>query len=297
MVNFMQYSSKHACLKGRKLEELQGKAEIKTGGSSLEYNDLEILKDAIMLYLKDELPLNAIASAVEDSIAGTYENIKQEELKSKEIAQLAIRGCRHDSYRKDLATFPDKVTIFRGDEETDVWCNVAFVDKQRKYVDCVIYMSTTPKFTKSGKNRIENYLPIYWLELMARNIAQDVFDEGTQVTTEAHICYLKKALEPKNIQIKYDTLDGKNFLGITNSQYIVGSTVETDIDKRMTELLDEFAIGHECDPAECERCQNNFYCNFTLPPEAAPEKETRIREKIKWSEAQQEIIDLWSDGY
>ena len=66
------------------------------------------------------------------------------------------------------------------------------------------------------------------------------------------------------------SLDDKNFLGIINTQYVVGSDVETDIDKKMSELLDEFAAGHECNPADCERCPNNFYCNFALPPEPAP---------------------------
>lgn len=297
MANFMQYSPRHACLKGRKLEEVQEKADIKSGGSSMDFNDLEILKDAVLFYLKGELALGAIPSAVENSIAGTYENLKQEELKADAIAQMAIRGCRHDSYRKDIATFPDRVTVSHGEEETDVWCNVAFVDTQRKYVDCVLYAATVPKFTKSGKNRIENYLPIYWLELMARSIAEETFPEGTAVTTEAHICYLKKTSEPKNIKIKYDSLDDKNFLGIMNTQYVVGSDVETDIDKKMSELLDEFAAGHECNPADCERCPNNFYCNFALPPEPAPKKEAKARAEIKWSEAQQQVIDLWSDGY
>lgn len=297
MENFMQYTSKHSCIKARKLEEIQEKADIKSGKSSGDFNELEILKDAVIFYIKDELSLGAIPGAVEASLAGTFENQEQERLKTKMLSELAIRGSLHDSYRKKLATFPESATVIHGDEETDVWCDVAYVDKARKYVDCVIYQSSVPKFTKSGKNRIDNWIPIYWLELMARQIAEAEFDKGEKVITEAHICYLKKTSEPKNLSIKYDKLDDKNFLGIKNEQYVVGSDIETDIDKKLSELLEDFAAGHECNPADCERCQNNFYCNFTLPPEPAPKKEIKKRGKIVWSEPQQAVIDLWSDDY
>ena len=58
------------------------------------------------------------------------------------LSELAIRGSLHDSYRKKMATFPESTTVIHGDEETDVWCDVAYVDKARKYVDCVIYQSS-----------------------------------------------------------------------------------------------------------------------------------------------------------
>ena len=70
---------------------------------------------------------------------------------------------------------------------------------------------------------------------------------------------------------------------------------ETDIDKKLKELLDEFAIGKDCTPEDCKNCPNNIVCNFSLPPQAAEKHEVKIRKKIIPSEAQQTIIDWAKD--
>lgn len=296
MTNFMQYNNKNACHKYRQCQNIQEAAEIKNSNTDADrWNDNNVLKDAVIEYIKGNFKLAALPQAIEDSIAGTYDIEEQERLKIKNITDLAIRGCRCDSYRINQATFPERTVVTFGDEDVEVWCNVAFVDKARKYVDCVIYQTTSPKFTKSGKNRIENYIPIYWLELMARQIAEETFNPGEKVITEAHFVYLKKTSEAKNIAIRYDSLDSKNILGIKNEQYIVGDDKETDIDKKLKELLDEFAIGKDCTPEDCKNCPNNIVCNFSLPPQAAEKHEVKIRKKIIPSEAQQTIIDWAKD--
>ena len=313
MSSFMQYTKKYSCVKHREVDEIQEKSGIvNTNKDATRWNDNNVLKDALVEYLKGNLKLGAIPTAVENSIVGTYDIEEQEQLKIKAITDLAIRACLSEKWRKALATFPEKNTITYKDEVVDVWCDVAFVDLNRKYVDCVLYVAGVPKFTKTGKKKIEDYIPIYWLERFARLIAEDYFDPGTKVITEAHIVYLKKTSEPKGISIRYSYLDEKNHLGIVNDNFVIpDNKVDDDntdenagkdenlispIDKKFNDLLDNFAAGtEECSPEDCKNCANNMLCHFALPPEPAPKKELKVRKKIIPSEAQQVIID-WAES-
>lgn len=305
----MSYTKRAGCANGRKYSSIF-EPNVQAGttdtpvisfssGGDDKWNELNIIKDALIEYLKGNLKPKDVQGEVEAAISGTYESAAQELLKVLKISNIAVRACVSERVRKDLATFPEPKIITLGDESCTVRCDCCFIDEKSHDIDVVLYQCTAPKFTRTGKNRIVDYIPIYWLLMYGRAIADEKFGENANAHISASIVYLKTGNDASvnrlsdlpstcYISISEESV-WRNLSG--DKQKKVGRNWSDAVKSKLNELLDEFAEGYECDGKECDNCKYKMICKFTLPPAEAPEKKIKERKAVELSTSQQSVVD------
>ena len=250
------------------------------------YDNAIAVKTIIHMMLHGEMEKN-IGEAndmIDQIIEDNSPTMETDRLRRKELAENIMRYIRCET-RKPL---DGKFMGYVDKAEYRIRCKADEVFDDGSKLEGVLYRAGSPSVTQNGHKRDYSVEGSAELHLLLEYLKQLV-PAGQTRKLVASYYFMKKSGDSK--QRDPDFFKGTNVVSLVDTYTNNGKGSRTDIDVRLDNMIEEYAVGRECSGEDCEKCPFNCACNFVQSPERIEEKVVRKKEPVQYTDAQTAIIN------
>ncbi len=282
------FRGENLCITKRDMEDIK----MESGKNNI-YDNAIAVKAAIDGIFKGEVEKNEsdVRDLIDQVLTDEAPTLKTDELRRELLTQNILRYARCET-RKPLVLDPERKDIIKEEYQISVKPDKIFGKQNAQgysELEAVLYKAGYPTVTQNGNKRdksvelcTELYLLLEYLKTMV--------PAGTSCTLKASYYFMRKSSDGGPHRDN-DFFNGTNVVTLEDVYCNDGSGTKTDVERKLDQMIEEYAVGRECDGEECENCMYNCMCNYIASPETLEKKEVRKKEKVQYTAAQEAVIN------
>lgn len=265
------------------------------------YDTALIGNEIILGYFKGEFQLDEFAELISEGYDSTEEAEETNRLQSEKLAKLLNRYCTCEKRRP--FRFPKRemveVTNYKTDEEYSISIK-PFIFKYREsgidVLELVLYKFSKPNLSMNGRKKttaVSSSIELRTILEYGIKFAHELYDKDTPVKVKASYYFMRRNDDTQGT-LNPDFFEDKGGNIVYLEEFIkAGNVVKTENAKSLSELLNEFETGRQCDEEDCKYCDTKAMCHYQKLPKSQEAKTLNNKNgKIVPSDSQLAIIQF-----